>query len=94
MFKIQKKIHSEVKNDWVVNALYRIPPKVYDWQESSDTCLRHLVIIKNILEKSTVKWHGGFRNLTQIRNVHVKGDRLLVTTKAGRNSITFCIIEN
>lgn len=69
MYKVKKKKHSEAKPDWMVGVLYQIPPKVYDWQESYDVCMKHLIIIKDILEKSTVKWHRGSRNLTQIRTV-------------------------
>lgn len=68
-------------------------PKVYDWQESYDACMKHLIIIKDILEKSSVKWHRGSRNLTQIRNVKVKGESLLVLTKAGRSTLSFRIIQ-
>ena len=78
MYKVKKKVHSEAKPDWMVGVLYQIPPKVYDWQESYDACMKHLIIIKDILEKSSVKWHRGSRNLTQIRNVKVKGESLLV----------------
>lgn len=93
MYKVTKKVHSEAKPDWMVGVLYQIPPKVYDWQESFDACMKHLIIIKDILEKSSVKWHRGSRNLTQIRNVKVKGESLLVLTKAGRSSLSFRIIE-
>lgn len=86
MYKVKKKVHSEAKPDWMVGVLYQIPPKVYDWQESYDACMKHLIIIKDILEKSSVKWHRGSRNLTQIRNVKVKGESLLVLTKAGLES--------
>ncbi|WP_418332726.1 hypothetical protein [Segatella sp.] len=91
MYKVKKKVHSEAKPDWMVGVLYQIPPKVYDWQESYDACMKHLIIIKDILEKSSVKWHRGSRNLTQIRNVKVKGESLLVLTKAGRSTLSFRI---
>lgn len=93
MYKVKKKVHSEAKPDWMVGVLYQIPPKVYDWQESYDACMKHLIIIKDILEKSSVKWHRGSRNLTQIRNVKVKGESLLVLTKAGRSTLSFRIIQ-
>lgn len=93
MYKVKKKVHSEAKPDWMVGVLYQIPPKVYDWQESYDACMKHLIIIKAILEKSSVKWHRGSRNLTQIRNVKVKGESLLVLTKAGRSTLSFRIIQ-
>ena len=93
MFKIKKKIHSETKPDWVVCVLYKIPPRVYDWQESHEACMKHLIIIKDILEKSSVKWHGGNHSLTKIRNLKVEGGCLHVLTKSGRNSLSFNIIE-
>lgn len=93
MYKVKKKVHSEAKPDWMVGVLYQIPPKVYDWQESYDACMKHLIIIKDILEKSSVKWHRGSRNLTQIRNVKIKGESLLVLTKAGRSTLSFRIIQ-
>lgn len=49
MFKIKKKIHSETKPDWVVCVLYKIPPRVYDWQESHAACMKHLIVIKDIM---------------------------------------------
>ena len=47
MYKVKKKIHSEAKPDWMVGVLYQIPPKVYDWQESYDACMKHLIIFHN-----------------------------------------------
>ena len=49
MYKVKKKVHSEAKPDWMVGVLYQIPPKVYDWQESYDDCMKHLIIIKDII---------------------------------------------
>ena len=44
MYKVKKKVHSEAKPDWMVGVLYQIPPKVYDWQESYDACMKHLIV--------------------------------------------------
>ena len=48
MYKIKKTIHCDTKPTWMVCLLYKIPPTVYDWQDSTDACKKRLTIIKNI----------------------------------------------
>lgn len=93
MYKIRKKIHYDKKPEWIVGLLYKIPPSVYDWQETTEACMKRLTIIKDILEKSSVCWHRGYRNLTQIRDIKVNGKCLVISTKTGRSSLSFHIVE-
>ena len=93
MFKIKKKVHYDKKPGWIVGLLYNIPPSVYDWQESAEACMKRMTIIKDILEKSSVNWHRGYRNLTQIRDIKVKDESLVISTKTGRSSLSFSIVE-
>lgn len=46
MYKIKKTIHCDTKPTWMVCLLYKIPPTVYDWQDSTDACKKRLTIIK------------------------------------------------
>lgn len=93
MFKIQKKVHCETKPTWMVCLLYKIPPTVYDWQDSTDACKKRLTIIKNIIEKTSVRWHRGNKSLTQIREVKIRDESLVLSTKSGRSSLSFKIIQ-
>ena len=88
-----KTIHCDTKPTWMVCLLYKIPPTVYDWQDSTDACKKRLTIIKNIIENTSVRWHRGSRNLTQIRVVKVLDESLVLSTKSGRNSLSFKIVQ-
>lgn len=93
MYKIKKTIHCDTKPTWMVCLLYKISPTVYDWQDSTDACKKRLTIIKNIIENTSVRWHRGSRNLTQIRVVKVLDESLVLSTKSGRNSLSFKIVQ-
>ena len=55
MFKIKKKIHGETKPDWVVCVLYKIPPRVYDWQESHAACMSKRLRVYTIVDFSFIR---------------------------------------
>lgn len=93
MYKIIKIIHCDTKPTWMVCLLYKIPPTVYDWQDSTDACKKRLIIIKNIIEKTSVRWHRGNKSLTQIRDVKMKDGSLVLSTKSGRSSLSFSIVQ-
>lgn len=97
MYKIDRCIFLQTRPKWIGDMLINVNRGCYDWFTTKDEVLKALQEIKEILSKSIVRYKRSRTRVSQLFDLQVENESLIVYFKERKISknklLVFSIIE-
>lgn len=93
MYIIKKNYQYAKKIPWVADLLFQINPLYFAPQASKEDCRAYMKQIGSAIKEVNLRWRRGTVKLSDIRNIQVNEDEIIISYKGGMPCLTFTITE-